>query len=152
VRRVRTTGKQLRFRLGPREKDLLLTVLRLYPCVPPVYQPLSKAAAVEESSQQLLDEALAEQRAENRRQLNRLLADPKRLAETQTGWQLSLSPADAEWLLQVLNDVRVGSWAILGSPEDGAGRLDAATLPHVWAMNLAGAFQMELLAALEGDA
>ena len=35
-----------------------------------------------------------------------------------TGCRLSLSQADLEWLLQILNDIRVGSWVILGSPEE----------------------------------
>ena len=90
--------------------------------MPPAHQLLSKAGRLPdpEANQQLLDEALAEQRAENRRQLQALLADPRRFAHTETGARLSLSPAEVEWLLQVLNDIRVGSWVRLGSPDDKA--------------------------------
>jgi hypothetical protein len=147
---ARTTRSKMHFRLGRREKDVLFALLRLYPCVPSAYQPLTHSAPLEGSSQQLLNEALAEHRAENKKLLGALLADPKKLTETKSGWSLALSPPDVEWLLQILNDIRVGSWANLGSPEECAAPLNAATLPHLWAMNVAGAFQSELLEVLQG--
>ena len=101
-----------------------------------------------EANQRLLDEALAEQRAENKKQLQALLADPRRFEHTETGARLSLSPAEVEWLLQVLNDIRVGSWVILGSPEEKPAELNAANAPHFLAMEMAGYFQMQLLEAL----
>jgi len=51
-------------------------------------------------------------------------------------------------LLQVLNDVRIGSWIELGSPERPLEALGAKTAPAVWAMEMAGAFQMSLLELL----
>jgi len=112
--------------------------------MPSAHQPLSKSAppSQEQSNQQLLDEALAEQRAENKKQLDALLADKDRFKETESGCRLSLPPGDVEWLLQVLNDIRVGSWLRLGSPE---ATLELATLsnltaPDFFAMELAGHF------------
>ncbi len=152
---VRSFQDNVLFHLGQREKHLLLAVLQRYPCVPSAHQPLSKSAALpdQQAAQQLLDEALAEQRTENKKRLQALLADPRRFKETKTGWLLSLSRADAEWLLQVLNDIRVGSWIILGSPEQGTAvaLLSAKTAPHFWAMEMSGHFQMQLLSALEGE-
>ena len=105
--------------MGQREKRLLPQILKLYPRVPPAHHVLSKSGRLpdREANQRLLDEALAEQRAENKKQLQALLADPRRFEHTETGARLSLSPAEVEWLLQVLNDIRVGSWILLGSPE-----------------------------------
>jgi hypothetical protein len=59
-----------------------------------------------------------------------------------------------EWLLQVFNDIRVGSWVLLGSPEDNieAALVDADSARIFWDMEMAGNFQMQLLAALEGRA
>lgn len=133
------------FQLARREKDLLLEVLRLYPRIPPTYQRLTKGATLEESSQRLLDDALAETRLQNRSELETLLADPQRLGQHDAGWRLTLSPGDVEWLLQVLNDIRVGSWIELGSPETPLGVLNAETAPHLWAMEMAGSFQMAFL-------
>jgi hypothetical protein len=104
-----------------------------------------------DANQRLLNEALAEQRAENQRQLSSFLSDPLRLVpaskEGDDGFRLWLSPAEFEWLLQILNDVRVGSWIKLGSPEAPKLVLNAETMPQVWAMEASGHFQMQLLAA-----
>ena len=141
------------FHLSRREKDLLLTVTRLYPRITSPRQPLSKKGDLPEceASQRLLDEALAEHRAEAQKQAQTLLADPSRLGQHETGWRLSLSRPDLEMLLQVLNEIRVGSWVLLGSPEDHHHpALNAETAPHLWAMELAGGFEMALLQAMGG--
>ena len=62
----------------------------------------------------------------------------------------ALSGSELEWLLQVLNDIRVGSWIILGSPEQWFEAATPQTAPHLWAMELAGAFEMAFLPAVEG--
>ena len=148
---IRTTKEQLEFHLARREKHLLLSLLQLYPCLPSAHQPLSQSGGLpdQETSQRLLAEALAEQREENRRQLQALLGDPGRFREEETGWRLSLSRADLEWLLQVLNDIRVGSWVRLGSPEEPLTGLDEKTAPHYAAMEMSGQLQMQFLEALQ---
>jgi hypothetical protein len=151
VKLIRTSKDRLLFHLAKREKALLFQLLRLYPRIPAAHQPLSKSGRLPDqvASQRLLEDSLAEQRAENRKKLEKLLAGSSRLVEHETGWRLSLSPAELEWLLQVLNDIRVGSWVILGSPEEWLSAVTTKTAPHLWAMEMAGAFQMEFLEALE---
>ena len=151
---IQTTKDQLLFQFGRREKELLLALLKLYPRLPPAHQRLSKAAQLpdQEASQKLLDEALAEQRAENKTQLQALLDEGRRWTEVQGTWRLALAPGDIEWLLQVLNDIRIGSWVLLGAPE---GRLEPETvnphtIQHLWAMETAGLFQMRFLEEMEG--
>jgi hypothetical protein len=153
VKLIGSTKNALQFRLGRQEKQMLLALLKVYPCSPAAREPLSKAGGLpdQEAAQKLLDEALAEHRQENRRQLQALLADPRRWQEQGGGWRLSLSPGDLEWLLQVLNDIRVGSWVLLGSPEQGEARLDQKTAPHYWAMELSGQFQVQFLEAIAGS-
>lgn len=147
---IRSTEQGFQFRLGAREKQVLLGLLNLYPCLPAAHQPLSKAAGLpgQEANQALLDEALAEQRLENRRQLQALLADPQRLRQEEAGWRLSLSLPDLEWLLQVLNDIRLGSWVLLGCPEKALATVDEATARHYWAMEMSGLVQMQFLRAI----
>ena len=151
---IRTTKAKLLFQLEKREKALLLDVLRLYPRIPSAYQPLSKRANVPDpqSSQRLLDEALAEQRAENKKRLRTFLEAPSRFQDNEAGFRLALTPAEADWLLQILNDIRVGSWVILGSPEPKAELrlLNERTAPQFWAMEMSGYFQMSLLEGIEG--
>jgi len=100
-------------------------------------------------NQGLLDEALAEARSENRKALDALLGDSKRVKQEDSGWRFILSATDIEWLLLVLNDVRIGSWIELGSPERPLEALSAENAPAVWAMEMAGAFQMSFLELLE---
>lgn len=149
---LKSTKTRLVFDLNQREEALLLSILKRYPCVPAAHHVLSKSGHVPDAAanQRLLDEALAEQRAQNRQKLLALLDSPQRLKHTKTGAQLSVSPAEAEWLLQVLNDIRVGSWLGLGSPEETPEKLTSANARFLMAMELAGYFEMQLLAALGG--
>ena len=148
---VRSTNGKFVFHLGQRDKLLLLQVLKLYPRITSASQPLSKSSRLpdRESNQRLLEEALAEQRAENKKHLETFLTDPRRFADTEAGCRLTLSRSDMEWLLQVLNDIRIGSWILLGSPEEKFAKLTLATAPHYWAMEMSGIFQSSFLEALE---
>ena len=151
---IRTTRAGLVFQLGRGEERLLRDILSRYPRIPPAHQPLSRSGHIpdRDANQRLLDEALAEQRAENRKQLQALLADPRRFQQTADGCRLSLSRAETEWLLQVLNDVRVGSWICVGSPEGAMEGLTAENAGDFWVMEMAGCFQGQLLMALEEEA
>jgi hypothetical protein len=140
-------GDKLVLYLGRQEHRAFLRILKLYPRVPPAHHRLSRKCVSphEEANQRLLEEALAEQRADHERFLQAFLADPARMTPTQGGCKLTLSTGDAEYMLQVLNDVRVGSWLLLGSPEGRVG-LDSQ---EAWAMELSGFLQAELLSALD---
>ncbi len=147
---IGTEKDRLILQFGRREKELLLLVLQLYPRIPPAHHKLSKSTKLDPSSQQLLDEALAEQRAQHRQQLSGLLTQAGRWTEHPQGWRLALAPGEIEWLLQVLNDIRVGSWVLVGCPETQQLEvLNEETAPHLWAMEVAGAFQTGLLQVLE---
>jgi hypothetical protein len=59
-----------------------------------------------------------------------------------------------EWLLKIFNDVRVGAWTELGSPEDleqaPQATTDADATRRIALMDMAGMFQTALL--LDGEA
>ena len=135
------------------EKAMFEFLLRLYPVIPSAHQALSKTSANLDEHQRLLDEALAEQRKENKQHVEKLLKDTGRFKETETGVEMNLSAGEIEWLLQVLNDVRVGNWILLGSPEEHP-RFDpdADDAPNVIALGLASNFQMDLLTAIKHNA
>ena len=150
---IRAGNESWLFELGHHEKKLLLQVLGLYPRIPTAARRLTRRGGLpdQEASQKLLEEALNDHRAENQRQLERMLKQPRRLVPTTAGWHLSLSSGELEWLLQVLNDVRVGSWISLGAPEERIPPLTENNAPDLWAMEVAGLFQMRLLEAMGGD-
>ena len=147
----RVSKERFSFQLSRREKQLLVEILRLYPCLPTAHLPVSKMGNLpdKQASQKLLEDALADQRSETKRQLDQLLADPQRWSEAGDTCSLFLSGPEIEWLMQVLNDIRVGSWVRLGSPER-LEVIDEQTAPHLWAMEMAGFYQMSLIHALDG--
>jgi hypothetical protein len=152
VRLLNSEGEDLNFQISRREKALLLEVLKLYPLVPSTHHRISDSplSADAQANQQLLEEAINEQRTENRKQLEALLQQPDRFREASGGYHFRLTPPELECLLQVLNDIRVGSWLQLGSPDEKQGkrlRLSLQNARYLWAMELAGHFQAALLAA-----
>jgi hypothetical protein len=154
VKHLRTDKDSQVFHLLKREKQALLRTLNLYPLVPETHHRLSKGIDVPEAdeNQRLLEEALAEQRQENRRQVLALLESPERFRETKTGYELTLTSGEIEWLLQVLNDVRVGCWLILGQPEEGGAlQVTDPKAKFEFALELCGLFQSNLLAGLGVD-
>ena len=151
---LRASPDQFVFHLGKREQQLFLDTLQLYPLVPPAHHRLALPGQLSDAdeAQRMLDEALAEQRRDHRKQMLALLKNPDHFKETRHGLELTLAPTQIEWLLQVLNDVRVGSWLALGEPE-------ASQIPQFnhrdavyWvAMEVCGIYQSVLLSALGGE-
>src|SRR5260370_41185986 len=89
-----------------REKNPVLGLLKLYPCIPAAHR-LKELDRLPDSSQKLLDEALAEQRAETKKQLEAFLAEPARFEQTVHGWGPSLSTAELECLVPIFKCNRI---------------------------------------------
>jgi len=152
VKLIKREGENFVLHIGKRERRLLFEVLKLYPLVPAAHHRVSQTAKQMDEHQTLLEEALAERRQENKRQLVAMLREEQRFKETDTGYRLTLSAPQMEWLLQVLNDIRVGSWLILGEPDEKKGKpvaLTSENARHYAAMEFCGLFQMTLLDAVE---
>lgn len=155
MKRIRSHGENLEFEINLREKALLLHVLREYPCVPGSHHRLSKNsdAPGDDDNQRLLEESLASHREENRKRMTTWLTAKDRFKPAKNGFHFALERTDLEWLLQVLNDVRVGNWIALGSPDleqGGDWLLDPKKIPYARTMEIAGAFQMFFLNAANG--
>jgi ribonuclease BN (tRNA processing enzyme) len=155
VNLVRETKSGFVFLLGNEEREVFLQILERYPRVPEAHLRVSKSRELPKSAemQRLLNEALAEQRTENRNKIQQFLAHGGRFQQNESGWLFALSSAELEWLLQILNDVRVGSWVSLGAPEPKLEiqELDENTIRDLWEMEVAGIFECALLEALDGE-
>jgi hypothetical protein len=134
---------------------MLFKVLSLYPLVPPAHYQLSKIATDEEGeNQKLLEESLATHREETRQAVKCFLTNPLTFVLKGNCFRWRASRAEMEWILQVLNEVRVGSWLALGAPdlqEPAPPHPTAGIESHYWAMDIAGGFQMIFVAALSGE-
>ena len=149
-------GNSLEFELSVREGQALRFVLGRYPSLDPAYHQIARPGTGTplQDEQQLLVEAMSETQRENRRLLESFLARRLHSADNpapRAAWRLTLTLADADWLLEVLNDVRMGAWVRLGCPEPGRATLPksgAQALADFSAMEVAGHLQTVLLEAL----
>jgi hypothetical protein len=143
------------YQVSKQEVEWLLGVLKLYPQLDSGYHRITQGAAGEiKAEQQLLQEAMAQRRREHKSKLEKFLATPGRFRlEAPDQFHFSLTPEQMEWLLQVLDDVRVGCWVKLGRPELEPAppkKLTPAEARAMSALELSGFFQMVLLGAYDG--
>jgi len=152
VRITRTDhGLDLEFQTG--EVRGFQEIIKFHAQMPALKRPLTKSGKVAdgEAGQRLLDDALAQHRAANRKRATGWLDDPVRLQRTETGARLALSFGEVESLLQILNDLRVGCWVALGSPDEFVPPADEGRALHFALMMMSGALEVQLLEALEEE-
>jgi hypothetical protein len=144
----------LTFEISAREEALLLATLRLYPALDSSHHKISRdPKAAGSSEQRLLEESMAQLQAAHRRKVEELFRAPQRFfKDAPDQRRLVLTGGQFEWLLQVLNDVRVGNWVRLGCPDlekVPPVELTPANARALQAMQLSGQFQMALLEAVK---
>ena len=143
---------QYLFHLSRRDQELLLGVLKLFPVTDAASHQLSKGSITKiRAGQPLLVEAMEEQQRSQAHKVARLVKNPaSALREKNGALELTLDGEQMEWLLQALNDIRVGSWVRLGCPEMEQARRavrDEQAAIHYTAMELSGYFQAAILQA-----
>lgn len=146
---------RLVFRMNAREKTLMERLLSFYPLQTETVASLNKNgdARLEEADQLLVD-ALKEQKKELTAWLARRVCEGEAFVESGGHWKLTLTGGDVERMLQVLNELRVGSWVKLGRPtnlDDVAVGASLSGAPLHALMMLTGQFQMVLVSAMNGD-
>lgn len=142
------------FLIGKREREMLFSLLQRYPVMLGAHFKTRNPPKTDQArkNQDLLEEALAEQQKENRKQLEQMLAENGRFVENDLGYTFRLSHSEIEWLLQVLNDIKVGSWVQLGEPDfrtTPTPPLNEQTILLAWAVEVAERFQRALLEATQ---
>jgi hypothetical protein len=153
VKLANKDDKGFTFLVGKKERELMISLLRRYPVIIGAHFKDRPKRKKPTKNEELLQEALDEQQKENRTQLEEMLAESGRFEEDELGFRFHLKAEEMEWLLQIFNDVRVGSWIQLGEPEVESGfaileqRLDEQTVQMAWTMEMAGLFEHELLEA-----
>jgi len=149
MRQVSSNARSWVFALTERERDFLVAVLQAYPSVPHDHQSLSRESADRLSADDhaLLSEALLEHRAGSKSKVRRWLKGGARFRQSEDQWQFSLARGDFDWMLQILNDVRVGNWIELGSPDDVHDPIELLQKDPAafFYMEAAGMFQMQFM-------
>ncbi len=154
MRLVRARREDYLFQMTGREKGLFLEVLRQFPLIPPTHHRLSRRAPAHEQAEneRLLLQAMAASKQEQKARVGKLVSSRDRFVAHGPSWRIAFTREEIEWLLQVLNDVRVGSWLRLGCPDPDQGRgppVTEANAPYLFFLELSGHFQVALLEALE---
>jgi hypothetical protein len=150
VKLIKVTRKEFTFQMEREEKLFLIKLLELYPLIPSSYQQLSRSENRPEN-QQLLDDALAVHRRENKKKIATMFTSGRAFQENEEGSLFTIRASRVDWLLQVLNDINVGSWLILGSPDYSRKMpiaLTAKTVPFFEAHYVSGQFQLALINAV----
>jgi hypothetical protein len=147
-----STGSAFVFRISQREKDTLLATLQLYPMLDASYHQLSrKPKTTGRADQEWLEEAMDQQRQDHKKKLGQFFNNDRRFFKDSQGeLRFTLTGEQMEWLLRVLNEIRVGSWVQLGRPELDVARkmnLTSAQVRLFTAMELSGYFEANLLEA-----
>jgi hypothetical protein len=160
-------AESLTFELDRRERELIVFLLQRYPVRNPadaqIASPADREAMAEE--QRMLTEGLTAEQQENRLKVTefirtRLTPPPGRERSAAGGpatparslHPLRVTLVEVDWLLRVVNDVRVGCWERLGRPDEmrmNPELLGAAHITDFTAMELGGLVQSLLLHALE---
>jgi hypothetical protein len=143
------------YQLNQKEAVCLRSLLQQFPVTANVPAQISKTDADPETveREKLLNESLVEHRKELKQQATNLLA-AKKFKQVEKGYWLTLNLEEHEILLQILNDIRVGCWRMLGEPEDLEGETPPQSERELFfysMMNLAGYFEAALLHAVNGD-
>ena len=155
MRLVKQTKDGWQYRLNQPEANCLRSLLSQFPITASASAKISRTDADPKTveREKLLNESLAEHRKELKKQATNLLA-PGKFKRDEKGYVLALNREQREILLQILNDIRIGSWHVLGEPEE----LEPETTPRTEKelvfynlMNLAGYFEAALLHADGSD-
>jgi hypothetical protein len=111
--------------MNDQEKSLFLAILSLFPQVPVAHHQLSQKADLPDAdaNQRLLEESLKAQKIETQAWIKSTFKDshrfqPVKTGETEFHLHLTVMRPEIELLLQIFNDVRLGSWLALGWPAD----------------------------------
>jgi hypothetical protein len=145
-------GRPHVFHITERERAVLLATLKLYPLLDGSYHQLSRnPKTTGAAEQQWLEETMEQQRQDHKKKLGQFFANDRRFFRDGAGdLLLTLTGEQMEWLLRVLNEIRVGSWVRLGRPDLEAARkisLTGGQARLFTALEVSGYFQSALLEA-----
>lgn len=141
--------------LDQEEWQALKDLVTQYPKTPADHHSLTSKDDPDpdlKQSDDWLKESSGTHQSERLRQLNAWIHSihPVKMKDPPT-YTLELDPPKADWLIEILNDIRVGCWLNLGcpTPDDLTGaEWRKEEWASIWAMELSGMYQSVLLKCL----
>lgn len=119
---ISKSSEGLKFQLDDQESGLLRFILQSYPVGTDGWpqHPNSPRIPPPGPDPTLLADALRERKMGMKAQVDRFLEFRLSQSGVDSDAELDVPADHVEWLLQVLNEVRVGSWYHLGCPDEDA--------------------------------
>lgn len=147
------TDSAIVLELGLAETDFLKQILADYPLVADESRRFSAFAEANEvrENTQLLQSSLREHTQSNRAKLRAWLASTETWKPFADRTLLFLKTKDCSWFLQILNDLRIGSWQKLDCPDSeefDSVELNRENAHPLLAMKVSGFLQTLILNAL----
>ena len=142
-------GDVWRYRMSEGEVGGMRALVSQFPIATTLSAKISRTGTDPKAAERekLLNESLAEHRAELKRKVAGVVS-PEKFKTSGKSRLLQINSEEREILLQVLNDIRIGSWQLLGEPDEL--ELNPSEIPgperRYWhCMHLAGYFQYHLI-------
>ena len=144
---AKQSGDGFQYHLSAEEAHCLRLLVGQFPLAAFSPATISKTDSAAVEREKLLNESLAARRKELKRKAGHLVSEGK-FKNVEGGQLFHLDGEGREILLQVLNDIRVESWRLLGEPENleiNILDLPEDKLSHYQFMHLAGYFEYHFL-------
>lgn len=144
---VKQTGKGFQYRLSAQEAHSLRQLMRQFPVGSLAPAQISKSDPEALEREKLLNESLEAHRKKLKREA-KVLVQPAKFKTAGNHQLYRISHGKREVMLQILNDIRVESWRILGEPENLEARafdLPQEKFKYFYLMYLAGEFEFYFL-------
>jgi hypothetical protein len=138
--------------LSENEAIFIKEILSNYPLVPNETRELTRSAETSdlEEDTELLRTSLAELTLGHAKKLQAWVNAPETFRAVEDRYLFKITNENRDWFLQILNDLRIGSWQQLNCPnQEELEELTASPeiIRPLWTMELAGLLQSFLLNA-----
>ena len=136
--------------LSESEAIFIREILSAYPLVPNESRELTRFADTSELDEdtELLRTSLADLTLEHEKKLRVWVNSPDTFTEVDNRYQFKITNENRDWFLQILNDLRIGSWQQLDCPSQEELQelsVNPEIIRPLWTMELAGLLQSFLL-------
>ncbi|MDA7645724.1 hypothetical protein N8642_05120 [bacterium] len=136
--------------LSESETIFIKEILSAYPLVPNESRELTRSADTSdlEEDTELLRTSLADLTRGHQKKLQAWVNAPETFREVENRYLFRITNDNRDWFLQILNDLRIGSWQQLDCPsQEELQELTASqeVIRPLWTMELAGLLQSFLL-------
>ncbi len=152
---IRQGNGSFELRMEEGEWTALSDLLGQYPLTPANHHSLNSKDRPDpdlKESDQWLRDSVSNHQTEREVQLKKWLSNVQAdHSGADVEYPVKFDADRADWLIEILNDLRVGSWLSLGcpSPEEISGKTwKSSDWPTLWTMEASGMYQSILLKAL----